>query len=1658
MVSLEFNYKVDPQSVKQMLQLTLDDQPMLFDVTSTSPGSGIKLLLDGIAFDKVANVPLKIRIGKGFKCMETSNHPSGEDIVMDATVPSPTKLEITSASGEFEGTDGMIHIYTTQPVLQKDLEDFIVLDPKIPFETELNENGFFMKGAFVSGQNYAVILKKNLKGILGGLLEQDYKAQVSLGQVEPAIGFVNQKGVYLSSKSSRNVAINIVNIPKVHMTVYRIFENNIEHYLRNGRYHDYWYDDEGYNDGGYNYNVYDVHNLGDVIIDRDYETKDLAKLNGSSLLNLSFEDDTRYKGIYIVSVSSSTDAWRKATKLVSISDIGLITKKSDDELYVFADSIMTAAGMSDVKVSLISQNNQNVLTATTNKEGVAVFTNMKQRLGNFKIAMVTVRSGNDFNYLMLNDARVNDSRFDVGGRRANETGLMAFLYGDRDIYRPGETIHLNTIVRNEQWQAQAGMPVKLRILLPNGREYKNIRGILNSQGAFETSVTLPVATITGYYIAEVFTANDVLLQSKSISVEEFMPDRIDVKLNVSRSEIGAGDTMKVSIKALNMFGPPAAGRKYELQYQVNRKSFFSEDFPGFHFDVHTAHNTSFSPNDVVEGKTDEQGTGIDIFKSEEEWKDQGLLGGRIFATVFDETGRPVNRVKQFDIFTQDVFYGMKMIERYADRGTQLTIPMVAVNRKGKAIPAKAQVQVVRYDWYSVVEQDRHGGRYRWVSKQKEVILVDRIVNLSAKQYGFTFMPRESGEYEVRIKDPESERYVAEMFYSYGRGYTGNNSFEVNTEGQVEIKPDKAKYQPGEDATLVFTTPFNGRLLVTIEGDKMLEYRYLVTDKKSAMIKLPVKESYMPNVYVTATLFRALDDGSIPLTVGHGFISLSVEKNETKLPLTISAPEKSRSKTKQTITVKTIARQNVEVTIAVVDEGILALKNYKTPDPHEFFYQKKALGVESYDLYPSLLPDLKWNPSSTGGDGYDLEKRVNPLTNKRVQLVALWSGILHTNANGEASYTIDIPQFSGDLRIMACAYKDKSFGSADKHMKVADPIVISPGIPRFLSPRDTLVMPVTLTNTTSKMADATASVSLMGPLKVAGNASQSISIKPNSEQRVNFKIVAGDAVDNGSISIVVNAMSEKFSDKTEITVRPSTSLLKVSGNGEVSGSKTISLAHDFIPSTADARITISHNPMVQFSKSLQYLVGYPYGCLEQTTSKAFPQIYFSELAKNMKHPFSTDLNPATNVQAAINKVQGMQQYGGGMVYWPGGSYESWWGTNYAVHFLIEAKKAGYDVNGAVIDKAMNYMAQQVKAHPTEQYYYYQGTDFSEWRGKIIYGKENFYSLYLLALYAKADLSSMNYFKSNLDMLALDSRYMLACTYLAIGDRKSYSELLPKAFDGEHSRNSFGGSFYSYIRDMALALNALLENDPDNIQIPELIRHLSIQVNKNPYLNTQEAAFAFLALGKYMKRINTSEKVTGTISAGGKTLASYNGTDVILKKGIAGQSLNITVNGSGKLFYFYEIEGLSAKGNYKEEDNYLMVRKSFTDRFGIRADMRNIKQGDLIVVEITLTNLEKSRVDNVVVTDMLPAGFEIENPRISEQQKMDWIKDQTHPEYFDVRDDRINFFTSIDAMPQHFYYIVRAVSPGSYNMGPVSADAMYNGEYHSYHGAGMVRVLE
>ena len=675
--------------------------------------------------------------------------------------------------------------------------------------------------------------------------------------------------------------------------------------------------------------------------------------------------------------------------------------------------------------------------------------------------------------------------------------------------------------------------------------------------------------------------------------------------------------------------------------------------------------------------------------------------------------------------------------------------------------------------------------------------------------------------------------------------------------------------------------------------------------------------------------------------------------------------------------------------------------------------------------------------------------------RRVKVVSYWSGIKKAAGNGKVEFEVEVPQFSGELRLMAVAYKGNSFGAADNTMTVADPVVISTALPRFLSPGDTVNVPVTLTNTTSNASTITATIATEGPVKVVGGNSQTISLAAKGENSAGFRIVADPSINLAKVTVTVSGMGEKFVDVTDIAVRPPSTLQKTSGSGTVNGGSnqkvTIGLG-DFMPTSVNYSLVVSRSPALELGEQLRYLVQYPYGCTEQTVSAAFPQLYYGDLSDLMQtNKQQQKLNANTNIIEAIRKIKMRQLYNGAVTLWDGEGREDWWTTIYAAHFLLEARKAGFEVDNSLLSTMLNYITNKLKNRETITYYYNRD------QNKKIAPKEVAYGLYVLALAGKTNVPAMNYYKANTALLALDSRYLLAAAYATAGDKKSFSSMLPASFSGEESVPQTGGSYYSDIRDEAIALNALLEVDPGNAQVGTMVKHVAAKLKSRRWLSTQERAFAFLALGKHARMANNST-ATAEIKVNGKTVGKVDEKSWTADmKTLGGNNIEIAAKGNGRLYYFWQAEGISVSGAYTEEDSYLKVRKRFFDRNGKPITGNTFKQNDLIIVGITLERSFNTPIENVVITDLLPAGFEIENPRTKEIPGMDWIKDAMTPDALDLRDDRIHFFVNADQAKQTYYYAVRAVSPGAYKMGPVNADAMYNGEYHSYNGAGMIRVL-
>ena len=1650
--NIHFNYPVDPKSLRDFLEVKRAGAEVKdFQIVSEQSADIIAINFGEVQqtdkeqlFSVNVKENLASTIGKeGLKEART----------FDVKLPPITRLAITNVTAGFDGSTGWIEVSTTQTVDDKRLKEFISTEPSKKLNFTVSGNVIRIETDLDNVQTVDLLIKKGLPGLYGGELEFEYEQEVSMVNVQPSINFADKRGKYLMLGGEENLKVNAVNISEVEVEVSQVFKNNILHFLNQYGYY-YYYDEYEYE----NYNPsYYVGDFGETLYEEKIKLPQGENWLKSFTVNLNKALGQKFKGIYTVSVRSAEERWRSDSKMVAISDLGIISKFADDEIYVFVNSISGAEPVADAEVNIISTNNQTILTGKTDGSGVAVFKEVRKKTEGFSPRLVVVEKEEDFNYIDLRETGVETSRFDVGGLTQYAADFNVFLYSPRDIYRPGEEVHLSAIVRNDKINVIKDIPLITKIVTPTGKVFEEYKKDLNEQGSFELSFTLPEYAQTGGYSAEVYTGSKQLIGSYKLNVEEFVPDKIRVNVKSDKEKTKPGDKVTINTTAEFLFGAPAAEMKYETDIQLNHKSFSSKNYPGYVFSNSSITNTSVD-HTLLEGQLDSEGKTKIEYNIPSEIQSKGVVTGTAYVSIFDLTGRTVTRSADFDVYPKDYFIGIKSTDYYFGVNDNIAFNFIAVDKDDKQINNfAATAKLIRYEWQTVLKKD-YNDKYYYASEEKEINEWEKDVTINGPTK-FNFMVTKSGRYELRVSKKGSGDYEKNDFYAYGWGTSTAGSFEVDKEGKVEIVFDKEQYEPGEKAKVLFTCPFSGILLVTLERGSVYSYQYIDVNSRSAEIELSLNDNLMPNVYVTATLFKKHSkDDTAPFLVGHGFASMKVVKSKNKLPVSISAPRKIKPRTTQQITIKTEAQKDIYVTVAAVDEGILQIANFSTPDPYGFMYAKRPLMVNSYDLYKLLLPEIVSINSSTGGGEMEkqLQKRTNPISVKRFKLLSYWSGIKKTNSDGVVSVSLNIPQFNGEVRLIAVAYTDSRFGSAEEHMKVADDLIIEPQVPRFLAVNDSLVTPVSIVNTTNKTANVDVTLKVEGPLKITSSVKKSLKIGPNSTGNVTFGILAQSQVGAGKIIFETSGLAN-IKDEIDIAVRPISPLIVETRSGTIEAGKEINIdvPKNFLKGTQKTSLTISKFPAVKFAKQLKYLVGYPHGCIEQTVSKLFPQLYFEDLAKLVAPELYRTNNPVYYVKEGLRKIESMQLYDGSLAYWQGGTETSWWGSVYAAHFLVEAKKAGFNVSESVLNKLLKYIAQKAKEQSTYDYVTYLPTGRTI--KKIAY-KEILYSLYVLALAGNGDIATMNYYKARPHLVSRDMLYLLAGSYALMGRWNSYYEIVPNAFEPEKTDRLTGGCFDSDIRANAIMLNVLLEVEPANKQIPVIIKYLT--QNSDKMYSTQERSFAFLALGKAAS-LNADANISVDILVDGKSINKFSGKDLtVTDEKLNAANATLRASGKGEVYYFWSAEGVKLNEKVKEEDSYMQIRKSFysykTER--LIPDNR-FYQGELIVCKIELTGFERN-ADNIVITDLIPAGFEIENPRLNPATELKWVpRNPMNVQYMDIRDDRLLLFTNlVRNRTNEFYYLLRVVNQGTYKLPVIGAEAMYDQEYHSYHGAGIVKVLQ
>jgi uncharacterized protein YfaS (alpha-2-macroglobulin family) len=936
---------------------------------------------------------------------------------------------------------------------------------------------------------------------------------------------------------------------------------------------------------------------------------------------------------------------------------------------------------------------------------------------------------------------------------------------------------------------------------------------------------------------------------------------------------------------------------------------------------------------------------------------------------------------------------------------------------------EALVRVVTYDWVWNLKRQGNTSSYQYIRQERDV-REDR-VSLAQSKAHYRFIPSEYGEYRIFVEEVVSKMRTSLPVSTYhGMGTHGEGAREY-----LELEADRKLYTPGMNAHIHIRSPFDGMVMVCIEREKVLAWQVVPVTGKAARVSFLIEPQYLPNVYCTATVVRTVAQAKEPLHRVYGVVPLTIEVDR-QLTLAITAPKKVRPQNSVDVEIS-VKRNGVcipqaFVTLAAVDEGICQVTHFETPSPFAFFYGKESLQTRSLDVYEQLLPE-----SPPGGKTFT-SPATRPMSVRLSQTVAIWNSGLYTNAEGKVRATLYIPSYLGEIRLMAVAVKDDCFGSAESPMTVSQPAILQISSPRFAAWGDEFTVTASVINQTGQKRKAELQLTC-DSLEVQNRSVQTKELEDRQEAIFPFHIRCPHGYREAKLHFRGFLGSEVLQNSFSLPLRPSIPPLEQSECGVFSLGQNhlLKIPGKWHPCTGKITLILSSRPEVRFSSSLDYLLRYPYGCVEQTTSKSFPLLYMEDLLSLVEQ--GTEKKSAADyVKAGIRRLSLMQTPSGGLSMWPGGDETYPWGTVYASHFLVEAKKAGYEVSQALLEGVMEYLKTSLHrpCHTAQD---------REIRA---------YSSFVLAYTGKLSSADISMVMHRASQMSNIERCFMAATLAILGQKTTAERLLAEKLPepGIGRARETGGNLHSPVRDSAILMATLLQINPDDPNMAKLASQIVGSSYSGRWSNTQENAYALMALGKYGAKLRTTQPayLQGTVREKGKTLLSFNQPQevtLVLSRDEEA-SLEISIMGTGKIFYRWVASGIPLLDLNTPISQGIQIIRRILSSEGKEISEGKIRQGDLVWVELSLRAQEAYQ--NIVLEALLPAGFEAENPRLANTARLEIeSRCSLKPQYIEIRDDRLEFFLSLShRQPGTLMYAMRAIAPGIFRLPGVVGKCMYD----------------
>lgn len=1663
---IAFNYAVDPAKLKDALSLRRGAEPIPFRLEGGSVPTRFYVRAGAPARD-VQEQKLALGIVKTLASTEGGN-PLGTDFETVLTLPAKPAFTVESVQLHHRPGTSVLAVLFSLPVDAETIRKDITIDPPLPLKVAVEYRYAVLSADFKPNLTYQITIAEGARSQGGDALREKYETSVTLKDATPYVRFADA-GRLIPLKGPGVVAVETMNLDRFRVNVQKVFRNNLVDFLRSrgSSYRTFSRDEEG---DGLAYEVeYGMPYGAGAQVWNGYVTVSGGRINEGVENALTFRkwQAAPWKGLFVVDVNGDQDGGNDSRWFLA-TDLGLMAKRAADDLWVQVLRLSDVKPSAGVTLKLVSDNNQVIQTAVTDANGRAWFKGWRNNPYHFEPFLILAEKGDDWSFLRLDRAPLDASRFDVGGTPMQEKGWDGFLTSDRGLYRPGETVHMTGVVRHADLKNAAGLPVRLRVFDVAGTEILKKGGQLDAEGVAVFHLGLPEEASTGQMGANLELEDGTFLAHASFKVEAFIPHKIKVAVE-GRPLPQPGD-VAFDVQVNHLFGPPAAKLKVRSTVRLVAQDFQPKGWEAWRFtdDTRTFPGQSLQPTDAL---TDDKGRVEVKLPVPDTLRPASMMKAVVYAECFDTGGRPVAANASFGVHRYSVYLGLKGPGAAAvDPGKPVTLGVVALTGDGKVTKAPAQNLIVKKRvWYSIFH------RYGWSDRGYESSYYDEVVEgktLDVNGKGtYVFTPKTPGQYTFFLGTDEGARTSCTLTAEGigARPEAGPTSpMGLDQPEVLTLTPDRKKYQVGQAPRLTVKAPFSGTLVLSVEREKVFASRAVPVHAGLNVVALPpLTADASPNLYVTGVLARAPreDQRALP-RMSFGVAALTMDPSTHRIAARFRVPREVESRRGIPVVLET-GVPGARVVLSAVDEGVLRIIGFSTPDPFDFFYRKRSLSVLTWSLFTDVLPELS-RRLAVGGDADEAmlsgaaskaARHLNPIAAKRVVTYAKFEGDLKADAAGRVRLVLPAKGFHGEVRLMALAVKGARFGSASFDVKVADPVVLEPSFPRFLAPGDAFDLPLLLSNQTDAAMGLRVAWTAKGPVEAMGDASLGVTLSPKGQEQTMFHGKAKDDAGKATLTVTAKDRADRAWDETvELSVRPPNPLVTLTDYGSIEPGKgvTLSVPGGFIPQGQKVRLSASSSPLMLFLGSLDHLIGYPYGCAEQTVSRAFPMLYLKDLGLLTGRFENRARAVEAYVQEAVDKLEALQREDGTFAYWPNEAAGRFRGddgeanpddylANYASHFLLEAKRLGYDVK----DRALERIKRRIGAIQVTG----QGKGRLDRREQNVEVVNSTYLLYLRALAGVPDLESM---KALRDQKRKDA--MLSLAFSKVEDFSSAKKVLPDRVVPTGLVRRLSGDWLSPCKYNAQYLLALAACDPRSAEIPVLIQEFGKYLRKDGSLgSTQDDAWGLLALSSALSersRLAPLSAEWGLLGGAVKPLSGE--TAVVRARELSGHRVVLRNKGGQAMYYHLMAEGTALKPETGEVSNGLTVSREYRDEEGKIVNLGSVTQGQIVVVTLRLKAVKA--LDNVVLVDLLPAGFEVDNPRLSSRGSLSFEPDcSLEPAYRDFRDDRVLLFTGAFEGEQTFSYSVRAVTPGRYAVPALLAEAMYDPDVFGRSGGGEALVV-